>query len=165
MHPDWCVDTRADVRTVTTHVPRQRLESSCRGGSSGDRYTCTASRPSREKKESRKFIFKLSFVIMRTGRGRSTTHQVYRRVHVRICADTCTDVRANMCIDMCAHMRATVCTEMCMDMGMQRDILGRTRTDRPRLFLATFRRMPTANAERLDRIGGSHRKGLGEMRL
>ena len=31
-------------------------------------------------------------------------------------------------------------------------------------FGATFRRMPTANAEGLDRIGGWHRKGLGETR-
>ena len=28
------------------------------------------------------------------------------------------------------------------------------------LFLTTFRRTPTANAEGLDRIGGQHRKGL-----
>ena len=33
------------------------------------------------------------------------------------------------------------------------------------LFLATFRRMPTANAEGLDRVGGQHRKGLGETHL
>ena len=33
------------------------------------------------------------------------------------------------------------------------------------LFLATVRRMPTAKAEGLDRIGGRHRKGLGEARL
>ena len=29
------------------------------------------------------------------------------------------------------------------------------------LFLTTFRRMPTANAEGLDRVGGRHQKGLG----
>ena len=33
------------------------------------------------------------------------------------------------------------------------------------LFLTTFRRTPTANAEGLDRIGGQRRKGLGEARL
>ena len=33
------------------------------------------------------------------------------------------------------------------------------------LFLTTFRRMPTANAEGLERIGGYRRKGLGETRL
>ena len=32
-------------------------------------------------------------------------------------------------------------------------------------FLATFRGMPTANAEGLDRIGGWRRKGLGGTRL
>ena len=33
------------------------------------------------------------------------------------------------------------------------------------VFLATFRRMPTASAEGLDRAGGQRRKGLGETRL
>ena len=33
------------------------------------------------------------------------------------------------------------------------------------LFRTTFRRMPTAHAEGLDRIGARHRKGLGETRL
>ena len=33
------------------------------------------------------------------------------------------------------------------------------------LFLATLRRVPTANAEGLARVGGQHRKGLGEARL
>ena len=33
------------------------------------------------------------------------------------------------------------------------------------LFLATFRRMPRANAGGLDRVGGWRRKGLGETRL
>ena len=35
----------------------------------------------------------------------------------------------------------------------------------PYLFLLTFRGTPTANADGVDRIGGWHRKGLGETRL
>ena len=35
----------------------------------------------------------------------------------------------------------------------------------PDRFLTTFRRMPTANAEGLDRVGGWRSKGLGQTRL
>ena len=42
---------------------------------------------------------------------------------------------------------------------------GTRRVADANLFLTTVRRMPTANAERIDLIGGWHRKGLGETRL
>ena len=40
-----------------------------------------------------------------------------------------------------------------------RELVGRA------CFEQTFRRMPTAIAEGLHRVGGQHRKGLGETRL
>ena len=52
------------------------------------------------------------------------------------------------------------CILFCSGMIMG-DMLGKSAD----LFLATFRRMPTANAGGLDRTGGRRRKDLGHTRL